>query len=319
MNPYCAILGALVLDFFVGDPVTILHPVRLIGRLATAIERPLHRLHPSRSSGALAWLLVVVGALLPLGLLLAMARRLSPYAEALVGTLTIYCSIAPRDLATHARRVQVELVAGDLQRARQAVACLVGRDTDTLDPGEVARAAVESVAESTVDAVTAPLFWAIVLGPIGALLYRVTNTLDSMWGHRDERYARFGFLAARADDVMNWFPARLTLGTIALSAALLRLDGRAALKLGISQGPSHPSPNSGLSEAAFAGALGVTLGGANYYDGKRHEGTTFGGTALKPRAATIALAVRLMWLTTVVTLAVLVLCRSLLLTDWRAN
>lgn len=294
--------AALLLDLLLGDPNLSWHPVRLIGRLAQRLESTIYPRASNRAAGALAFGLLVAITVGTTALLLALARGLHPVAEQALGALVVYVSIAPRDLASHARRVLCALERRDLPRARAQVGNLVGRDTADLDEAAVSRAAVESVAESLVDGVTAPLFWAALLGPLGAVGYRAVNTLDSLWGHRDERYLHFGMVSARADDLANYVPARLTLLFIAVAAGLMRLNAPAALVLGITQGPRHDSPNSGLSEAAFAGALDVTLGGPNRYDGQWHEGPKFGTMNALATPATLRDSITLMWVTTIVSL-----------------
>ncbi|MGC4070246.1 MAG: adenosylcobinamide-phosphate synthase CbiB [Polyangiaceae bacterium] len=297
---------AVLLDGLVGDPPFGGHPVRLIGRFAAFVENALYPRAQSRFScalggtvgGAVGWSIVVgVAAAVSMGAI-ALSKRVHPLFGAFVEVVAVYTAIAPRDLAKHARRVQRDLENEDLPMAREHVGWIVGRDTEGLDSTEVSRAAVETVAESTVDGVTAPLFWALLFGGVGAIVYRAVNTLDSMWGHRDERYARFGTVAARADDVLNYVPARLTLVVIALAAWLLRFDGVSALRVGVRQSSRHASPNSGWSEAAFAGALRVTLGGTNRYDGVAHEGPTFGIVSHRADTKTIGRAIALMWATT---------------------
>jgi adenosylcobinamide-phosphate synthase len=179
-----------------------------------------------------------------------------------------------------------------LAGARQRVTHLVGRDPSTLDAAGVARAAVESVAENTCDAIVAPLFWGAVAGVPGLLGYRAVNTLDAMVGHRSPRYARFGWAAARLDDVANVLPARLTACLVAVVAPAVGGDMRGALRISVRDGRKHPSPNSGVSEAAFAGALGLQLGGRNVYRGAvEHRPVLGAGSA--PAAADIARANRL--------------------------
>ena len=172
-------------------------------------------------------------------------------------SVVIYTTIAARDLARHSMAVLRPLAAGDLVEARRRVAAIVGRDTDRLDEAGVVRAAVESVAESTVDGVTAPLFFAVVAGPVGAMVYRAINTLDSMFGHQDERYRQFGWAAARIDDVANYLPARLTAPLVCL-AALLAVRGMRPVAVPAANllrdgAAKHASPNAGLTEAAMAG------------------------------------------------------------------
>jgi adenosylcobinamide-phosphate synthase len=176
------------------------------------------------------------------------------------------------------------LAAGDLPLARQRVAMIVGRDTDQLDEAGIARAAVESVAESTVDGVTAPLFFALIAGPVGAMVYRAVNTLDSTFGYKDGRYLHFGWASARIDDVANLIPARLTAPLIAAAALLLRQRPLQSLKILLRDGRKHESPNAGLPEAAMAGALGVQLGGLNTYGGEPLDKPTI-GDPLVPLAA----------------------------------
>ncbi len=211
------------------------------------------------------------------------------------------------------------------------MAAIVGRDTRQLDEAGVVRAAVESVAESTVDGVTAPLFFAAIAGPMGAMVYRAINTLDSMFGHQDDRYRQFGWAAARIDDLANYLPARLTAPLICLAAAMLRMGMTivypahsvcrcqrhtecagytASLRILARDGRKHASPNSGLAEAAMAGALGVQLGGTNYYDGEPLEKPTIGDATVPLAPQHIPQANALMFLTTGLFLAACLLLRS---------
>jgi len=181
------------------------------------------------------------------------------------------------------------LATGDLDRARDRLPALVGRDPSTLDADEIARAVVESVAENTTDAVVAPAFWALVAGAPGALGYRATNTLDAMVGHHSDRYERYGWASARLDDAANWIPGRLTAALVVAArperaATIVRTVRRDAA--------NHPSPNAGVAEAAFAAALGLTLGGTNRY-GDRLEHRAELGDGRPPQVGDIAAAVRL--------------------------
>jgi adenosylcobinamide-phosphate synthase len=200
-----------------------------------------------------------------------------------------YVAVAGRALTTAARQVAASLEAGDLDTARSRLPALVGREAAGLDAAEAARAVVESVAENTVDTIVAPAWWAAVAGPAGVLAYRALNTLDAMVGHRSPRYARFGWAAARGDDLAAWVPARLT---ALLVVAVRPGAARAVLGAVRTQAPAHPSPNAGVAEAAFAAALGVRLGGPNVYDGRLERRPTLGSGA-PPRVADIPRAVRL--------------------------
>jgi adenosylcobinamide-phosphate synthase len=201
----------------------------------------------------------------------------------------LWATLGGRSLERAALDLLEALDAGDLERARALAPVLVGRDPSALDADELARAAVESVAENTSDAVVAPLLWMAALGPAGAATYRVINTLDAMVGHRSERYARFGWAAARLDDAANWVPAR---ATALLVVALAPGRRSAAWYAATRDGARHPSPNAGRVEGAFAGGLGVRLGGVNAYAHGAEERPAL-GDGPPPRPADIARAARL--------------------------
>jgi adenosylcobinamide-phosphate synthase len=235
------------LDEALGDPRR-LHPVAGFGQLATALERRTYA--DSRRAGVFHTALLVGGAV---------ALGAAGPQGTLTTALCTWTVLGGRSLRREAESVGARLAAGDLVAARERVTHLVGRDPSRLDAGEVARATIESVAENTSDAVVAPLLWGAVAGPAGLLGYRAVNTLDAMVGHRSPRYQRFGWAAARLDDVANIAPARVT----AVLAATR--DPGPALRAWRRDAARHPSPNAGAVEAAFAGALGVRLGGVNRY------------------------------------------------------
>jgi len=293
------ILAAVALDLLVGDPRWLPHPVKGIGRLAAALERLTRRLLPwPRAAGIVTALAVAAAAGAGAWGLVQLAALAHPAAADAVGVVVIYTTIAPRDLARHSLAVLRPLAAGDLGEARRRVALIVGRDTDRLDAAGVTRAAVESVAESTVDGVTAPLFWAIVAGPVGAMVYRALNTLDSMFGHKDERYAEFGWASARLDDAANFLPARLTAPLVGAAAALVGQRPAGAMRILWRDARNHASPNAGLAEAAMAGALGVQLGGPNYYGGEPLPKPTLGDPLVPLEPRHIRLATAMMFVTT---------------------
>ena len=268
-----AALG-LGLDRLLGEPPTRWHPLVHFGRLMDAIEGRLYR--DERAAGV-----GYAGAGLAIGVLAGRLVTSSALATAL--------SVGGRSLASSATAVAIPLEAGDLDAARARLTALVGRDPRDLGEAEVARAVVESLAENTVDAIVAPALFAAVFGARGALGYRAVNTMDAMVGHRSARYRRFGTAAARLDDVANWVPARVT----ALLVAMVRPRcARAVLRAVRDQAPAHPSPNSGVAEAAFAAALGLTLGGRNVY-GDRVEVRPPLGTGRRARAGDIEAARRL--------------------------
>jgi len=267
-------LGGVLLDLCCGEPKRW-HPLVAFGRLAQRLERRFNgpggetgaevgrggRGQGGRIQGVAAWCLAV----LPLTLAAWLLGRL-PGLGALVDVLALYAAVGLRSLFEHARPVARALRLGDLPEARRRVGCIVSRDTTQLDASGVARAATESVLENGSDAVFAALFWFLLLGAPGVVLYRLSNTLDAMWGYRNARFERFGWAAARIDDVLNYLPARL----VALTYALLGRSGR-ALACWRAQAPLWDSPNAGPVMAAGAGALGVRLGGPAVYHGEIHQ------------------------------------------------
>jgi adenosylcobinamide-phosphate synthase len=265
-----AVLLGFAADRVFGDP-SRRHPVAGFGAVAAWVERPVWR--PSRLAGAL-----YAGALVAAvwGAVAASGRRLAPRRRVAFGVAVLWVTLGGRSLESAALRLQAALDASDLDRARALAPALVGRDPSSLDGAELARAAVESVAENTSDAVVAPLLWMAAFGPAGAAGYRAINTLDAMVGHRDERHLRFGWAAARLDDAANWVPARVT---AILVIALARGRRRAAWRAAFVDGARHPSPNAGRAEGAFAGALGVRLGGINHYPHGRETRPPMGAGA----------------------------------------
>ena len=270
-----AALTAVLLDRLFGEPARF-HPLAGFGHLAAWLEQRLNR--RSLLPGVLAWALAVLPWV-------ALAWLLRPFAPFAVDVVLLYFALGAQSLAEHARAIAVPLHAGDLAEARRRVGWIVSRETATLDSAGVARAGVESVLENGNDAVFGALFWFALLGGPGALLFRLANTLDAMWGYRNERYNLFGRFAARVDDVLNWLPARLT----ALTYALLG-HTRQALACWRTQAPTWDSPNAGPVMAAGAGSLGVLLGGPARYHGHIEERPPL-GAGPAPTAADLDRAV----------------------------
>jgi adenosylcobinamide-phosphate synthase len=296
------ILIAILLDQLLGDPRWLPHPVRIIGAACAGCERLTRAVLPPFAAG-------ICSVTLVLGLtgattwgVLAGATLLHPWLGSLASILLLYTTIAPRDLVRHSTEVYTPLAAGDLPEARRRVGMIVGRDTAALDEAGVARATVESVAESIVDGVTAPLFFAVLGGPMGAMLYKAINTMDSMFGYKNERYRAFGWAAARLDDLANFIPARISSLMIPAAAFLLRLDAKGALFILLRDRRKHASPNSGHTEAAVAGALGVQLGGPSPYFGRMVEKPTLGEAVRSIEPQDILRANRLMLLSSAITL-----------------
>jgi adenosylcobinamide-phosphate synthase len=296
--------AGLVADRLLGEPPGAVHPVAAFGRTMLALERRLrtesqfrsdtgsgaHRRAPIAKPRAQSWRdgrgAGAGYALAGVGLGWAAGFGLGPSFPA--AAVASWLVVAGRALGDEARAVGARLAEDDLDGARRRLPALVGRDPESLDAKGVARAVVESVAENTVDAVVAPACWAALGGAAGAGWYRAVNTLDAMVGHRNERYARFGWAAARLDDAANWIPARLT----ALLVAAVRPRQARDVLAALAQPPVHPSPNAGVAEAAFAAALGLRLGGDAIYAGRVDPRPAF-GSGRPPEPPDIDAAVRL--------------------------
>lgn len=279
-----AALCAVLLDRLLGEP-SHFHPLVGFGNLAAAIEKRLNR--RSLAGGIVAWLLVV-------GPWVALAFWLRPLAPFAIDIALLYFALGAQSLCEHAEAIAKPLRDGHLEAARQRVGWIVSRDTSALDESGVAKAGVESVLENGNDAIFGTLFWFALLGGPGALLFRLANTLDAMWGYRTERFNLFGRFAARFDDVLNWLPARLT----ALSYALLG-QTRNALACWQAQAPGWESPNAGPVMAAGAGSLGVLLGGAAIYHGQEEIRPPLGAgpaPVAKDLERAISLIRRSLWL-----------------------
>jgi adenosylcobinamide-phosphate synthase len=259
-----AVAAGLAADRVLGEPAPSWHPVGAYGRMMAALEVSAYADSRGRGLGY-ALVGVAAGAVVGAAAQVVAGSMIPRPGRALAVASATYVVVAGRGLNNAAAEVADALRLGDTEAARSALPALVGRDPAGLDETEMARAAVESVAENTVDAVVAPALWSLALGAPGALAYRALNTLDSMVGHRCPRYQHFGWASARADDVASWLPARLT---AVLVAAVRPAKAPAVWRAVRRQAPAHPSPNAGVAEAAFAAALGVTLGGVNAYGGR---------------------------------------------------
>lgn len=285
MSLFLTVAAALLLDALLGEPKRA-HPLVAFGRLADRLEQHFNGAAARgwRSHGVTAWCLAV----LPLTLL-AWLLSLLPSVGWLVEIVLLYLALGLRSLGEHVLPVAHALWRNDLPEARRRVGWIVSRDTTQLDEEGVARAATESVLENGSDAVFAALFWFIIAGAPGVVLYRLSNTLDAMWGYRNARFERFGWAAARIDDVLNYVPARL----VALTYALLGRTRR-ALRCWRTQAPLWDSPNAGPVMASGAGALGVVLGGAAIYHGEVHARPEL-GRGQAPQARHIEHALDLVW------------------------
>lgn len=308
MDDLTAILAGVFLDRAFGDPHGLPHPVRAVGWLIERSERIIRRVLPDTKGGQLwggALLALVVCMTVWAGAagLCAFAGRAGRWALWGARALLSYYLLAARSLRDESGLVGEYLKKGDTEGARRAVSMIVGRDTKRLSGEEIARAAVETVAENTSDGVIAPLFYLFLGGPALGWLYKAVNTMDSMVGYRNERYLYFGRAAARLDDAANFLPSRLSALFMALAALFLGFDARGALRIWRRDGRKHESPNSAQTEAACAGALGVRLGGDAWYFGILHKKPWIGDAIRPLEYEDIARAGRLMYGTEAAALA----------------
>jgi len=306
-----ALAGGYAADVVFGDP-RCLHPVAGFGALAQRVEAVAYA--PTLARGAAYAALLVGGAALAGELAARGAARASAGRALVLGVVT-WAALGGRSLTRVADRLATEVAAGDLDAARATMPWLCGRDPAGLDADALARAAVESVAENTSDAVVGALLWGALAGPAGVMGYRAANTLDAMVGHRTERYRDFGWAAARLDDAVNWPAARLSAALTALCAPVVGGSPAATWRTVRREGAAHRSPNAGRAEAAFAGALGVRLGGPLAYAGVA-ETRPFMGDGPAPRAADVHRATRL---SLAVGLAATLACAALARRPWKAG
>jgi adenosylcobinamide-phosphate synthase len=258
---------AYFIDLVIGDPPNWPHPVKWIGGMISFFEKRWNDGDRKRLKGTLMLLIVLGAVFLITTLITFIGYKIHPLLGILLESLMISTTIAQKSLKQAALEVYQPLEEGDLAEARLKLSYIVGRDTDKLDEGEISRGAIETVAENTSDGVTAPLFWALLGGAPLAMVYRATNTCDSMVGYFNEKFKEFGWASAKWDDVLNWIPSRLTGMIMLLGNKPTKTSFREAWRIVFRDAKMHPSPNSGWGEAAVASILGIQLGGINYYKG----------------------------------------------------
>jgi adenosylcobinamide-phosphate synthase len=316
MTEVWILCAAYLIDRVVGDPRSLPHPVIIMGWWITRLERVIRSLVKEEShlkvAGVLFPLVIVGGSYAVVWLLLWGATFIHPVLAWILGAWLISTTIATKGLADAGMEIARHLVAGDMEAARRSLSMVVGRDTERLDEPEVCRGAVETVAENIVDAIVSPLIYAAIGGAPLAMAYRAANTLDSMVGYKNEKYRNLGWASARFDDVLNYIPARLTALLLVAASWLQRLDWKQCWEMIKRDAHLHPSPNSGLPEAGVAGALGVQLGGLNYYQGVASNRAKMGDAKRPLQAGDIVATIRLMYLVSLLCLLVSVMISILL-------
>lgn len=265
------VLLALMLDVILGDPLWIYHPVRVIGHFISEADKRVRQQKQApgnlRLWGLLLWIGTVSGTFLAVYGLLLLVSGIHPFFYVLMHIILIWLGLAARSLERESGKVMKPLHSGDLPEARRHLSHIVGRDTESLDEEGVIRAAVETVAENASDGVIAPLFYAFLGGAPLLWAYKAVNTLDSMVGYNDERYADLGYVSAKMDDIFNYIPARLTALLLILSSLSPGYSFRGSIRIWRRDRRNHKSPNSAHPEAAAAGSLGIQLGGNAVYAG----------------------------------------------------
>lgn len=302
------ILGAVVLDLLIGDPKKIIHPVVLIGKLITALERKTYLLKDNARmlslKGGLVAFFVVIFVYLITTAIIYFSYTVNQYIGLVVSLWIFATTIAITSLKEAALAIYKPLISGDIVEARKMLALVVGRDTDNLDEQEVARGAVETVAENTVDGVIAPIFYGVIGGPALAMTYKAINTMDSMLGYKNEKYLYFGGPAARLDDIANYIPARITGICMSMGALFLKKSSLNAIRCWIQDAHKHPSPNGGIPESIVAGILGIRLGGYNWYQGEKRFRNYLGRKTKVIKPMDINDTVKLMYITTFIFLVI---------------
>lgn len=304
---------AFLIDLVMGDPEILPHPIRWMGNAITVTEPYFRKLSIKPVfSGAFFALFLIFSAWGLTFLLLKAAQSIHPFLRTGLEMVLVYYCISINSLEKAAMEVYQPLLQKKLQTARKKVALIVGRDVETLSEIGVAQAAVETVAENLVDGVIAPLFFAAIGGGPLAMAYKMINTLDSMVGYKNETYRQFGKISARIDDVANFIPARLSVPIISTAAQIISGNGFTAFKTASIEGSYHSSPNSGYSEAAFAGTLGIKLGGPNTYGGRLVNKPYIGIRFKSPDSQYIKKACDLMILSAFLWVVILVISKAIL-------
>lgn len=312
-----SILFGFLIDLILGDPRSIPHPVVLIGKLITFLEKNLRRLFPKtvrgeNLAGAVLWLCVVSVSTAVPAAVLYLAYQIHPLVCILLESIMCWQILATKSLKDESMKVYHALKGGDLEQSRDAVSMIVGRDVSHLDEAGVARAAVETVAENTSDGIVAPLLFLAIGGAPAGFFYKAVNTMDSMLGYVEEPYKNIGLVPAKMDDVMNFIPARISAILMLLAGALLRLNVKNGWKIFLRDRFNHASPNSAQTESVCAGLLGLRLAGDAWYHGVLHKKKFIGDPLREITAEDIPLSCRLLYISADLTL-ILVLALQILL------
>ena len=310
------ILLGFILDTIIGDPYKLPHPIRWIGSFISILEKLCRKIAKSNT------MLMILGAILVfivvfvsggITLLVLKLASFNKYAYLIVSSVICYYMLAGKSLKTESMKVYKAFENNDTEGARKAVSMIVGRDTQSLTKEGIIKAAVETVAENSSDGVVAPLIYMLIFGPVGGVVYKAVNTMDSMIGYVEEKYFYIGKFAAKLDDVLNYIPARISGILVIISAFILRYDYKNAFRIFKRERRKHASPNSAQTESAMAGALGVQLAGDATYFGVVHKKPYIGDKKREIENEDIKRANDIMYTMTIICLVVGLVIRSVVM------
>lgn len=310
------ILLGFILDTIIGDPYKLPHPIRWIGSFISILEKLCRKIAKSNT------MLMILGAILVfivvfvsggITLLVLKLASFNKYAYLIVSSVICYYMLAGKSLKTESMKVYKAFENNDTEGARKAVSMIVGRDTQSLTKEGIIKAAVETVAENSSDGVVAPLIYMLIFGPVGGVVYKAVNTMDSMIGYVEEKYFYIGKFAAKLDDVLNYIPARISGILVIISAFILRYDYKNAFRIFKRDRKKHASPNSAQTESAMAGALGVQLAGDATYFGVVHKRPYIGDKKREIENEDIKRANDIMYTMTIICLVVGFVIRSVVM------
>ena len=304
-----AVIAGFILDLIFGDPQYVFHPIRFIGKLIEWSENFTRKIcHKSKNgeilAGGITVIIVTSVTFATVFSIVHFSYKLNKYLGFIVESIICYFALATKSLKTESMKVYYPLEKGNINEARQAVSMIVGRDTENLNGSEIAKAAVETVAENTSDGVIAPLFYMCLGGTPLGFLYKAFNTMDSMIAYKNDKYLNFGKIAAKCDDIVNFIPARLSAFLMIAAAFLIKLDARNAYKIFKRDRFNHASPNSAQTESVCAGALNIRLAGDAFYFGILHKKQTIGDKNREISYKDIVIVNNLMYTTAIIGLIV---------------
>lgn len=302
------------MDLLIGDPNNPFHPVRGIGWLASKLEIIFRRFLKKhlRLAGLIVWILTIISTFVITYGIIFVFSEINKYLSLIVQGIIIYFCISAKGLVVEGYGVMKHLKEGNIKKARKSLSYIVGRDTENLDSNGVIRAVIETIAENISDGVIAPILFAGIFGAVGSMVYKAVNTMDSMFGYKNDRYIEFGYFPAKLDDVFNYIPARITGILIVISSFFLKKNYKNSLKTYKRDRYNHTSPNSAHPEAAMAGALDIQLGGSNYYFGKIVEKPLIGDKIKEIEVYDVKNTIDILYLSSIIGCALVLIIRYII-------